>query len=179
MPRAVSLLLAASLGVAAPAATLDLATWARLIDGPLAGEALQLTAPLELGRGGGRAGDRELRELVQTWKSRAKEVGDGGSVYLSAFLAGHDEADRLDRMLLPNHKGALVLHALRLELCRRHGSEQGETLFLTLLRALQHNFAFKPAGTRHVVGILDQITGSDWQPWFERYVYGCDVPEVP
>ena len=32
--------------------------------------------------------------------------------------------------------------------------------------------------TRHLVGILDQITGKDWQPWFERYVYGTETPPV-
>ena len=29
-----------------------------------------------------------------------------------------------------------------------------------------------------LVGILDQITGKDWQPWFERYVYGTETPPV-
>jgi hypothetical protein len=28
------------------------------------------------------------------------------------------------------------------------------------------------------VGILEQMTGSAWQPWFERYVYGTEMPPV-
>jgi hypothetical protein len=28
------------------------------------------------------------------------------------------------------------------------------------------------------VGILEQSTGQEWQPWFERYVYGFEMPEI-
>lgn len=31
---------------------------------------------------------------------------------------------------------------------------------------------------RRLVGILNQMTGKDWQPWFERYVYGTEMPKV-
>jgi len=32
--------------------------------------------------------------------------------------------------------------------------------------------------TTHVVGILSQMTGEDWQPWFERYVYCFEMPPI-
>lgn len=32
--------------------------------------------------------------------------------------------------------------------------------------------------TLHRVGILDQVTGQSWQPWFERYVYGTEMPPL-
>ena len=131
---------------------------------------------LQAAKGGGRKGNKEFDELLKGWRVGAREVGDGGSVFLASHLAGHDESDELDRVYLHYNKGALVLHALRTELAAKHGEEQGDRLFFALLRALQKNFTFKPSATRHVVGILNQITGTDWQPWFERYVYGCEMP---
>ncbi len=131
---------------------------------------------LQAAKGGGRKGQQELKELLKGWQAGAREVGEGGSVYLASHLAFHDRTDELDRVYLHYHKGALILHSLRGELAAKHGEEQGDRLFFALLRALQKNFTFKPSATRHVVGILNQITGADWQPWFERYVYGCEMP---
>lgn len=28
------------------------------------------------------------------------------------------------------------------------------------------------------VETLDQLTGGNWQPWFERYVYGTEIPSL-
>ncbi len=75
-------------------------------------------------------------------------------------------------------KGPLVIHALREELIREMGEEKGDAAFLTWMRAYVQNFAFKTGETRHLVGILNQITGKDWQPWFERYVYGTEMPKL-
>ena len=33
--------------------------------------------------------------------------------------------------------------------------------------------------TAGLVATLDELTGGDWQPWFERYVYGTEVPRLP
>ncbi len=29
-----------------------------------------------------------------------------------------------------------------------------------------------------MVGILNQLTGEDWSPWFLKYVFGTEVPQV-
>ena len=72
-----------------------------------------------------------------------------------------------------------MFHALRRELARQAGSDsEGDRLFLAWIRSYVKNFAFKPTGTRHLVGILNQMTSKDWQPWFERYVYGAERPEL-
>ncbi|HEX2163410.1 MAG TPA: M1 family aminopeptidase [Thermoanaerobaculia bacterium] len=127
----------------------------------------------------GKRGEREFSDTLREWKSRTEQIGEGGSIYLANYLAGEDEADFRDRTWLLYNKGPLVLHALRQELGRRAGSaEQGDRQFQALLRAMQTNFSFQYGETRHLVGILEQMTGSDWQPWFERYVYGTEVPPV-
>jgi aminopeptidase N len=115
---------------------------------------------------------------LSDWKSYTKNAGDGASVYLAAHLT-RSENDLRSRYYLLYGKGPLVLHALRRELARQAGDEtEGDRLFLAWIRSYVKNLTFKPAETRHLVGILNQMTGKDWQPWFERYVYGVETPEV-
>lgn len=128
---------------------------------------------------GGKKGEREFKKTLREWKSRAEQVADGGSIYLANRLSGETDRDSWDRSFLLYNKGPYVLHGLRQELGRQMGSaEKGDKAFQALLRAMQTNFTFQHGETRHLVGILDQITGNDWQPWFERYVYGTETPPV-
>ena len=57
------------------------------------------------------------------------------------------------------------------------GVEKGDATYFTLLRSFLKNFPFKWGATRHFIGILNQITKEDWQPWFEKYVYGSELPK--
>ena len=117
------------------------------------------------------------RQLTE-WKDYAKEADDGTSIYLAEHL-GNGEKDRRTRQRLLYGKGPLVLHALRQELARGAGGEAaGDRLFFTWMKSLVRNFTYKAVGTRHLVAILNQMTGKDWQPWFERYVYGTETPPV-
>jgi hypothetical protein len=127
----------------------------------------------------GKKGEREFAKTVREWKSRTQQIGEGGSIYLANYLAGEDDGDYRDRRWLLYNKGPLVLHALRQELGRKAGdAETGDRQFQALLRAMQKSFTYQYGETRHLVGILGQITGADWQPWFERYVYGTETPPV-
>ncbi len=115
---------------------------------------------------------------VAEWKSRGREAGENSSIFLYAHL-GDTEHDIRTRYHLLYGKGPLVLHALRQELGRQAGSEaKGDELFMTWMRSYVRNFTYKFGETRHLVGILNQMTGKDWQPWFEKYVYGTETPKV-
>jgi len=134
---------------------------------------------LEAMKGGGKKGRREFDAIVDGWRARARGIGDGGSIYLANYLAGKDAKDWEDRRYLLYSKGPLVLHAVRLELGKHFGGQkEGDRAFVTLLQALLKNFSFKWGSTKHLLGILSQMTGEDWQPWFERYVYGCEMPPI-
>lgn len=134
---------------------------------------------LQAMRGGGKAGERELRNAVVKWKGYAKDAGRDASLYLASHLAGKDDRDGTDRWILLYQKGPLVVHALRQELARRAGGEEaGDRFFFALLRSYLKNAAGRFGSTAMLVGILDQLTGTSWQPWFERYVYGTETPEV-
>ena len=129
----------------------------------------------------GKRGRREFNKILREWKSHTEQIGEGGSIYLANYLDSRDptDQDNFDRYRLLYNKGPLVLHALRQELGRRLGSEeQGDRYFQALLRTFTTNFTNQYGETRHLVGILNQMTGDDWQPWFEKYVYGTETPEV-
>ncbi|MEM7052819.1 MAG: M1 family aminopeptidase [Acidobacteriota bacterium] len=134
---------------------------------------------LQAMRGGGKKGQREFDKLLRQWQSRAREIDDGGSIYLANRLSGKEDRDFRDRTFLLYAKGPLVLHALRQELAKQYGSaEQGDRYFFALLRTLTTNFNVQFGETRHLVGILNEITQKDWQPWFEKYVYGTEMPKL-
>jgi hypothetical protein len=130
-------------------------------------------------RGTGR-GDYELNEIVKDWVKAADELRPGASLYLADRIALHDERDRGDYLGLRYGKGPLVLHALRLELQRQKGSTAaGDLAFTELLRRFLKRNRYGYVTTRGLVAELDKLTGGDWQPWFERYVYGTEIPKLP
>jgi hypothetical protein len=115
--------------------------------------------------------DRQLAD----WKYAARQISPNASIYLAAHL-GSAENDARDWQALLYAKGPLVLHAIREELARTAGGRaEGDRLFFTWLRSYIRNFTFKTGETRHLIGILNQMTKRDWHPWFERYVYGTEA----
>jgi hypothetical protein len=116
---------------------------------------------------------RRLRE----WEGLGQPV-ESDSLFLASHLG--DENDVISgRNRLLYGKGPLVLHALRQELGRQAGSSaEGDRLFLSWLRSYVRSFDRKIGETRHLVAILEQMTGKPWQPWFERYVYGTETPKL-
>ena len=125
-----------------------------------------------------KQGEYFFERAVKDWKFGTKEIGDGGSIYLATHLSGDRDKDFYAWRALLYSKGPLVLHALREELVREMGAQKGDAAFLSWMRSYIKNFTYKTGETRHLVGILNQMTGKDWQPWFERYVYGTEMPKV-
>ncbi|MES1242263.1 MAG: M1 family aminopeptidase [Acidobacteriota bacterium] len=125
-------------------------------------------------------GEYEMKELVKDWVKAASEIRPGASLFLNYRLAMLDETDAGDRWRLTYAKGPLVIHALRLELQRQKGSPQeGDRYFIAMMRSFLNRSRYGWGTTRGLVETLNELTGSDWQPWFERYVYGTEVPKVP
>ena len=133
---------------------------------------------LEAMHGGGKKGKRAFNDSLRVWQARTRDVDSGGSIYLANHLSFEGDGN-LDRRALLYGKGPLVLHALRQQLGKDQGSEkEGDRVFVILLRSFLKNFTHSWGTTQHLIGILNQITGKDWQPWFERYVYGTEVPAI-
>jgi hypothetical protein len=123
-------------------------------------------------------GERRFNRQLREWKSFSGDVKEGVSVHLAEHLSGRTERDGLDRHRVLYGRGPLVLHALREELAKQSGAETGEKQFFAFVRAYVMSFRGKTTRTADLVAILDQITGKSWQPWFEKYVYGFEVPKV-
>jgi aminopeptidase N len=127
------------------------------------------------GRGG-----YEFKEIVKDWVKSTGELAPGASLYLTERLSFVDDRNREDYFRLRYAKGPLVLHALRLELQRQKGSvEEGDRYFIALLRSYVKRNRYNWGTTRGLIEELDQLTGGKWQPWFERYVYGTEIPQLP
>ncbi|HOC41608.1 MAG TPA: M1 family aminopeptidase [Thermoanaerobaculales bacterium] len=132
---------------------------------------------LVFARGAGKKADRELAEITKDWRSSAAVIGEGATVFMANHLAGKADVDDEERYALLYAKGPLVLHSLRTELRRTLGSDdRGDEAFFTVLRTLLASFPYRWGETRHLLGILNQVTGQDWRPWFDRYVFGTEMP---
>ena len=107
----------------------------------------------------------EFDQALIEWKSDAKARG---SVYLASTSVG-DDAWR-ERFALLYNRGPLMLHALRAEL--------GDQAFFTLFKSLVRSFPGKPAGTRDVLALGKLATGKDLRPFFDRYVFGTEMPPL-
>ena len=128
---------------------------------------------------GGKKGQKAFDRMLDQWYGISKRASEEGSVYLAGFMRRESWWDR-DRTLLLYYRGAAVLHAIRLELRRLLGDDgAGDRAFTSFQRSVLKNFSFQWAHTRHMVTILGQISGTDWQPFFDRYVYGTEVPKLP
>ena len=128
---------------------------------------------------GGKKGQKTFDRMLDQWFGIGTRASEEGSVYLAGFLRRKHWMDR-DRTFLLYYRGAAVLHAIRLELQRLLGDEAaGDRAFTSFQRSVLKNFQFQWAHTRHMVTILGQISGTDWQPFFDRFVYGTEVPKLP
>lgn len=131
-------------------------------------------------RGSEGQGQYDFNEIVKDWVQAANEIRPGASLYLLHRLAWHDVRDAEDNLRLRYGKGPLVVHALRLELQRQKGSAaEGDRYFIALLRSFLENNRYGWGTTRALVKELDALTGGNWQPWFEKYVYGTELPVLP
>ncbi len=124
-----------------------------------------------------RQGRYHWERQLDQWKYWSKETGSGASVFLASHLAGGETDNRTWQFLLYG-RGPLVLQAVREQLEKKRGREEADRIFFTWIRSYVKTFQFKYAETRHLIGILDQITGESWMPFFERYLLGTESPPV-
>jgi len=113
-------------------------------------------------------GPRWFDQGVKEWKTRVNTLKDHGTVYSANYLSGDSGAE--DRAALLYGKGPLVLHALRLQL--------GDQVFFTILKSFLKSFHFKPAETRHFIGLTGFVTKQDYSDFFNRYLLGTEWPKT-
>ncbi len=108
----------------------------------------------------------QLRE----WQTDVAECSEFSSIYGASALNGTPAHQQCYTQLLYG-KGPYVLHALR--------QDMGDTNFKKMLYFLTTQAAKKPGMkviTEDLILFASAISGKDYHPWFDKYVYGTDVP---
>ena len=112
--------------------------------------------------------------LAKNWRVLAKETSRTAPLVLLNQLrdkpaSGVRSEVAMDRTRLVYGKGPLVLLALRKEL--------GNDTFFTVMKSFLRSFEKKgPVTTKDLIGLTNFVTKKDWGPWFEKYVYGFEMP---
>ena len=68
-------------------------------------------------------------------------------------------------------RGALTLHALRLEV--------GDLVFFSILRAYADTYAYGNASTADFIAIAEKLSGKNLQDLFDSWLYDPIIPEIP
>jgi len=107
---------------------------------------------------------------LRQWEVDANECSEFSSIYGASALNGDPAHTDCYTQLLYG-KGPYVLHALR--------NDMGDANFKKMLYFLTTQAAKKPGLkviTEDVILFANALTQKDYHPWFDKYVYGTEVP---
>jgi hypothetical protein len=114
-------------------------------------------------------GDETFVDMLRQFRRWALAESDQGPVHLG-YRLGHIRGEqKVFRALLYN-KGAAVLHMLR----RLVGDEP----FFRSLRRFYSEQKFEKAGTDDLQRAFEAETGKSLERFFERWIYGADLPRL-
>lgn len=109
--------------------------------------------------------------LLADWKRRAASSADIAPIPLVNRLytsTGRDAT--IARQNLLYFKGAVLLETIH--------RQMGDDPFLTFLKTYQKTARWKFGSTKSVAATLKYLTGKDWTPFFEKYYWGIEMPDV-
>jgi len=113
-------------------------------------------------------GDAYFNRLVSTWRGRAKESASVAPIPYVNRIGGDRRLARAARIHILYNKGPLLLEAIHKQL--------GDEKFLIFLKSYQKSFAWKFGTTKDVAGLLGFMTKQDWNPFFDQYFWGLQIP---
>jgi len=114
-------------------------------------------------------GDRVFSEMLRQFRRWSLAQSDQGPIHLG-YRLGHIKSDlRVYRAIVYN-KGAAVLHMLRRLL--------GDEAFFAGLRRFYDDRRFQKAGTDDLERVLEAESGRTLDRFFERWIYGNDIPRI-
>jgi len=116
-------------------------------------------------------GPNGYNALLDYWRSDAKLASSYAPIPLANRIESFDEIAGMSRTRLLYGKGPYLLAVIHRTV--------GDQKFLSLLRNLQGRFAWRFLTTKDVVETLSKIDGKDWQPFFDRYFRGQEIPPMP
>jgi hypothetical protein len=114
-------------------------------------------------------GEKTFNDMLKQFRRWSLSDSDQGPVHLGYRLGHIKNEPRVFRAIVYN-KGAAVLHMLR----RLLGDDQ----FFAGLRAFYEDRKFQKAGTDDVQRAFESQSGRKLDRFFERWIYGTDIPKV-
>jgi aminopeptidase N len=114
-------------------------------------------------------GDRVFIEMLRQFRRWSLSDSDQGPVHLGYRLGVVKGDVRVFRALVYN-KGAAVLHMLRKLL--------GDEVFFSGLRRFYLDRRYQKAGTEDLERALEAESGRVLDRFFERWIYGTDIPRI-
>jgi len=114
-----------------------------------------------------RLGEGAFRSMMDRMARWATRYDSSGPIHLGQRL-GHVEQDGRVFRAVVYDKGAWVLHMLR--------GIVGDEAFFAGARAFLKRFRYAKAGTEDLRVALEEASGRDLRPYFERWIYGTGLP---
>jgi aminopeptidase N len=114
-------------------------------------------------------GERVFHDMLRQFRRWSLSESDKGPVHLGYRLGQLSGGSRVFRALVYN-KGAGVLHMLRRLV--------GDDAFFLGLRRFYAAHKFRTAGTADLQRALEQEAGRPLDRFFDRWIYGSDLPRV-
>jgi hypothetical protein len=114
-------------------------------------------------------GEETFTNMLRQFRRWSLAESDEGPVHLGYRLGHIKEDSRIFRALVYN-KGAGVLHMLRRWL--------GDEVFFNALRRFYDEQKFRKAGTDDLRRAFEAESGKSLERYFERWIYGWDLPVV-
>jgi len=114
-------------------------------------------------------GDAPYKRLLAHWKAGANESHNLAPVPLANRIRTPNNED-WNRVKLLYDKGPYLLAALN--------KQVGDEAFMIFMKSYQKSFHNKLGTTKDVIGLLGFVTKQDFKPFFDKYYWGTEVPEV-
>jgi hypothetical protein len=116
-------------------------------------------------------GENYYRSMVGSWRDGAKTYADASSIPLVNRISSKDPVTNFyTRKGLLYDKSAYLLYCLHREI--------GDKSFATFMKSYQTNFKGKFGSTEDVIGLLNFITKKDFNPFFNRFYWGTEMPKA-
>ncbi len=125
-----------------------------------------------------RVAKKKFEKILRQWKRGAELIKSGDSIYLALHLSGKKSKDWYDMVHLYYDKAPLVLHALRLKMQKKYGKQNGDRMFFVWISSILKSFSGRYVNTYDCIRLLNMITKDDWKPFFDKYIFGDETPEI-
>lgn len=116
-------------------------------------------------------GELDFKNLLASWASKSRDQASLGTLTTLWRIQEFDDpmnARRIQQALLYG-KGPVVLHRIHTEI--------GDQAFATLMRSLQKSLKGRPGTSQDVINLIKLITKRDYTAFFEKCVWGTDMPD--